>query len=252
MLDFDHVAIATNGVRPLLRFLTGTLGGVVLSGGSPPGAGFRALQVRIGRANAGMTVELLERWDVEHNDFLARFLDHTGAGPHHFTFKTKDIVGELARLEEAGLEPVGVNFDNPAWQELFLHPRQGHGPVIQIAESGFPTVPMAVAIEKALAGEVSQWGEPWWNEADAVVGTAAALLERVIIATDDVEGGAAFYRDVLNASVTEAPGGLALRWSGGEIVLEAADVDRPRVDRLEVSNGLWDEKLIEGTRFVPV
>ena len=30
------------------------------------------------------------------------------------------------------------NFDNPAWKEVFLHPRETHGVLIQLAESDLP------------------------------------------------------------------------------------------------------------------
>ena len=30
------------------------------------------------------------------------------------------------------------NFDNPTWKEVFLHPRETHGVLIQLAESDLP------------------------------------------------------------------------------------------------------------------
>ena len=37
-------------------------------------------------------------------------------------------------MRALGIEPVGVNLDNPNWQEAFLHPRNAHGIVIQVAQ----------------------------------------------------------------------------------------------------------------------
>ncbi len=252
MLAFDHVAIAARSVRPILQFVTGTLGGVVISGGAPPGAGFRAVQVRIGRRDDGMTVELLEPWHPEHNDFLARFLEHTGDGPHHLTYKTPNIAAELERFRAVGFDPVGVDFSNEFWREFFVHPRQSHGPVIQVAQPGMPSRTPGEAVNRALAGDVPDWSDVWWSEADTVVGTAAAVLRRVVIGTPDVEAGAAFYGDVLGADLVEVPAGVEARWGDGMLLLERADVVRPQVERLEVEGALWDVTEVGGTRFVPV
>ena len=56
------------------------------------------------------------------------------AGPHHFNFIVTDIEATLARIRAAGIEPVQVNLSNPYWKEAFLHPRDAHGIVIQVAQ----------------------------------------------------------------------------------------------------------------------
>jgi hypothetical protein len=43
-IDLDHVALAAADTAPAMRFLTGVLGGTVLSGGHA--LGFRPVQVR--------------------------------------------------------------------------------------------------------------------------------------------------------------------------------------------------------------
>ena len=62
------------------------LGAEWKSGG--PGPGFAPAQLRF--ANDAR-VEVLMPWDVEVNDFLARFLAANGPGPHHLTFKVPDL-----------------------------------------------------------------------------------------------------------------------------------------------------------------
>ena len=37
-------------------------------------------------------------------------------------------------MRALGIEPVGVNLGNPNWREAFLHPRNAHGIVIQVAQ----------------------------------------------------------------------------------------------------------------------
>ena len=120
--------------RDALRFLTGELGGTVIFGGQcdrlPPDAGL------LGDADGdGMTVELLEPWAVEHNDFLARFVARHGAGPHHLTFKVPDLAAAIERVRSAGFQPVNIDVSDPEWKEAFLMPREAHGTVVQLAET---------------------------------------------------------------------------------------------------------------------
>ena len=253
MLKFDHIALAADRVVPLQQFLAGRHGGVVIGGGSPPGSGFRAMQIRIGRGEDGMTIELLEPWEVERNDFLARFLSGNGPGPHHFTFKTADIQAELKRFEALGFDPVGVNFSNSFWQEFFIHPNQGHGPVIQVAQPGDDQGSMTHMLALAMAGEHMAWGDAWWSATDLARGSAVSTLEQVVIATPDLEAGVAFYGDVLGGVVDRTVRNATITWSGGTVMLEQAGIDRPRVDRLELSgDNVADDHVEQGTRFVAV
>jgi methylmalonyl-CoA/ethylmalonyl-CoA epimerase len=82
-----------------------------------------------------MKIELLEPHRVDTNDFLRRFLDQRGPGPHHLTFKVPDIRDALARCETAGIAPVNVDLSDPDWQEAFLHPKAATGVVVQLAQS---------------------------------------------------------------------------------------------------------------------
>ncbi|HVR32770.1 MAG TPA: VOC family protein [Acidimicrobiia bacterium] len=228
-MKLDHVAIAVSDHRPVLRQLTGELGALVLSGGTPQGAGFRAMQIRLGRGEAGMTVEVLEPFQPENNDFLARFIDATGGGVHHVTFKTDDIVVERERLRALGVEPVGVDFAG-GWKEMFIHPRDGQGTVIQIAQSDLVELAMSEWLDGLPETLVSFDGtEPWWDVGTVLEGRAVATLQRVVIATPDPASGVAFYRDVLEGEAE----GHTIIWNGGEILLEAAE-GGPRVDRLEI------------------
>jgi catechol 2,3-dioxygenase-like lactoylglutathione lyase family enzyme len=106
------------------------LGGEWLAGG--PDFGFKSAQLRY--AN-GMKVEALAPEGWERNDFLRRFLDRRGPGPHHMTFKVPDIDAALQATEAAGYRPIGVNLTDPHWKEAFLHPKDAPGVVIQLAQS---------------------------------------------------------------------------------------------------------------------
>jgi catechol 2,3-dioxygenase-like lactoylglutathione lyase family enzyme len=128
--QLDHVAIAVEQWADAWpRFVT-ELGGRWMQGGRGPG--FAPSQYEY--AN-GMRVELLEPNDIHVDDFLRRFIDRNGVGPHHLTFKVPDLRAALADVEAAGYRPVGVNFSDPEWFEAFIHPKDGPGVVVQLAQA---------------------------------------------------------------------------------------------------------------------
>lgn len=84
----------------------------------------------------GTKLEFLEPIPGPGSEFLRRFLHRNGPGPHHLTFKVPDIRAAIAEVNAAGYDVVNGRFDNPNWQEAFLHPKQSHGIVIQLAQPG--------------------------------------------------------------------------------------------------------------------
>lgn len=128
--DFDHIAVAAEAQSDVWPRYAGDLGGRWVAGG--PGYGFGWAQLRF--AN-GMRVEALEPQDVHNNDFLRRFLDRNGPGPHHLTFKVPSLDAALAKAETLGYRPVGVDRSEPSWQESFLHPKDIPGVVVQLAQA---------------------------------------------------------------------------------------------------------------------
>jgi hypothetical protein len=129
-IDLDHLAVAAETQADLWPRYAGDLGGTWVAGG--PGSGFGWAQVRF--AN-GMRVEALEPKDIHHNDFLRRFLDRNGPGPHHLTFKVPSLDDALAKAEELGYRPVSIDRSEPSWQECFLHPKDISGVVVQLAQA---------------------------------------------------------------------------------------------------------------------
>jgi hypothetical protein len=126
----DHLAVAAETWEELWPRYRGDLGGTWVAGG--PEFGFKSAQVRY--AN-GMKIEVLAPENWERNDFLRRFLDRRGPGPHHMTFKVPDIHAALAATEDAGYRPTGINLNDDHWKEAFLHPKDAPGVVIQLAQS---------------------------------------------------------------------------------------------------------------------
>ena len=130
----DHVAIGTGTLTDGWQLFGGLLGGRWVYGGDSPGYWWGQL-----RFASGPKIELLTPTNGPDGAFLERFLTARGPGPHHLTFLVGDIGQTLSAVRAIGIEPVGVNLSNPAWKEAFLHPRDAHGIVVQLAEqSGTP------------------------------------------------------------------------------------------------------------------
>jgi methylmalonyl-CoA/ethylmalonyl-CoA epimerase len=240
----DHVAIACTDVGPTLRTLVAELGCEVLFGGA--NFGFRAMQLDCG----DIRIELLEPWDTDTNDFLQRFLDANGEGPHHLTFKTVDIDAELERVRAAGYRPVGVNIDNPFWREAFLHPTEANGTVIQIAESALDPMSFDPAV---VPEEMREYGPlKWWPDVPERA-TQRAGLRRVVVTTDEMSRSLELYADLLRGERSDfGEGWVELSWpGGGRIRLEHAAGRRQGIDRLEwTHDGPRREQTVGGATFV--
>lgn len=231
MTDLDHVAIATLDVGPAIATLVGELGGLLTVGGN--GNGFRWVQVRMGDAVDGMTIELLVAWRPDENDFLARFLARHGPGQHHLTFTVDDLTATLERARLAGLSPVNVDLADPHWKEAFLMPREAHGTVVQLAQVSADHVDPAAQLEAVLAR--GAFGEPvWWPDPPRRA-DRPTYLRRVVLATPTLSDALRFFADLLDGEVaTESNGRAELVWpGGGRVALEERADATPGFHRLE-------------------
>jgi len=195
--DFDHVALALPDRAPFWSMFAGDLAGRWV-GSSETLGGFAFAQLRF--AN-GMKVEGLEPFWPEANDFLVRFLDASGPGPHHLTFKVADIEASLDRARSAGYRLFGINLDGRHWKEIFLHPREASGIVVQLAWSD---------------GELDEPRPPWL--ATPRVGAAAELVH-VAHAVADLPAALTLFKGLLDGRTVDAGagGGLGrvdLAWPG--------------------------------------
>jgi methylmalonyl-CoA/ethylmalonyl-CoA epimerase len=127
--ELDHIAFGVLEIGAVTEFLVGDLGGRPFEAG--PGIEFMWWQWRFAR---GGTLEVLEP-DGPPGGFVHRFLETRGPGVHHVTFKVPDLAATAARVRSLGFEIVSYSDAMPSWKECFLHPKQAHGIVVQLAES---------------------------------------------------------------------------------------------------------------------
>jgi methylmalonyl-CoA/ethylmalonyl-CoA epimerase len=148
----DHIALGLPRIGDGVPFLVGELGGRFLDGG--PSGNFTGGQWSFAD---GEKLELIEPLGAP-GGFMHRFLAARGPGIHHVTFKVPDIVAAAERVRSLGWDVVGYNDDSPYWKELFLHPKQALGIVVQLAE------------EHPLPEGMPAWNAGW----DAPLGPASA------------------------------------------------------------------------------
>jgi methylmalonyl-CoA/ethylmalonyl-CoA epimerase len=187
----DHLAIGTPALTDGWDLFGGVLGGTWVYGDDARGYWWGQL-----RFAAGPKIELLTPTGGPDAAFLERFLAAHGPSPHHFNFIVSDIEHTMSRLRALGLEPIGINLDNPAWKEAFLHPRSAHGIVIQVAQqAGEPHTPAP--------RELPEPGPP-------------ARFDLIEHHVGDLEGATRLFREALDGHL-EADGDHAveLTWPGG-------------------------------------
>jgi len=180
--DLDHVAIALELRSHAWARYARDLGGKWV--GEGPGPGFVFSQ--LGFAN-DMKIEVLEPHDVTVNDFLRRFIDRSGTGIHHVTFKVGDFDAAVDATAAAGFALASVSRDDPDWLEAFVHPKAASGIVVQLAKSGSD----------------DDWDQ---QEAPADIPAGArraATLDRFVHYVADLDAARSLFADVLGGRPVE-------------------------------------------------
>ncbi len=127
---FDHVSMAVrsfDATEPLLALM----GARHFDGGYEAASDFHWIQYDLPGAGR---LELIRTDSTDPGHFINRFLSERGEGLHHLTFKVQDLARARERAIRAGFDVVGFNDTDPAWKELFIHPRSASGVLIQFAE----------------------------------------------------------------------------------------------------------------------
>ena len=196
----DHIAVGVHKIDEALDWAARV-------GGGREVARFTERSWRGAQAEfaGGIRLEALEPIDSPEDDFLLRFLEHNGEGPHHFTFKVPDIEVRIAQLRSVGIEPVKIDLSDPNWRECFLHPRLGLGAVIQLAQ------PSGV----------------WSAETELGPGPAALISAELLgaeLRVNDPGIARTVFGYVLDGTEHPVDGGVGYTWPGsGTLVVRPAE-----------------------------
>ena len=185
--DLDHVSLAVHDHQATLAAL-GRLGATWVEGG--PSADYSWHQVAFA---GGMRVEVME--PLGEGGFLHRFLASNGPGPHHLTFKVPDIEAALTAAEGAGYPPINIDLRDPGWKEAFLHPKNAHGVVVQLAWSSY--------------GPESTPVPEWFSEAAV---EHQPTLWSIAHAVADLDAACTLFRDLLGGNAVDAGSADGIDW----------------------------------------
>jgi methylmalonyl-CoA/ethylmalonyl-CoA epimerase len=142
---FDHIALGVVDIESSLPFIE-LLGGVFHAGANHVRNRFRWVQFEL---PGGSRLELIA--PLSPDSFVVRFLEKRGEGVHHLTYKVADLKAAASRAELAGYRLTGLHL-HPEWSEVFLHPSDAHGVLIQLASWSDESSWTNATLEDVLAG----------------------------------------------------------------------------------------------------
>jgi len=130
ILRIDHIALAVRDHEKAANFFQDLFGAIPGTFAEDPGMRYVWKNYALGDLSR---FELL--WPTGSGSFLDGFLKDREGGVHHITMQTPDIQRARRTLEEKGVPYFGYNeYVGGVWKELFIHPRDAFGVLIQIAE----------------------------------------------------------------------------------------------------------------------
>jgi methylmalonyl-CoA/ethylmalonyl-CoA epimerase len=215
----DHIALGLHRIADGVPFLAGTLGGRFKDGG--PSGTFTGGQWTFAE---GEKLELIEPLG-DPAGFMYRFLAARGPGIHHVTFKVPDIVAAAERVRRFGYEVVGYNDEFAYWKELFLHPKQALGIVVQLAEEH----PMPEGMAEA-------WSAGWEPPASPPPAEPPARVVGLRLTTRSAEAARKQWGGLLGGRERGAGGALVFEWPGSPLCIrvrvDASCADSPEAIEL--------------------
>lgn len=124
----DHVAIAVPERAPAVDRYVGQFGGGSVASGRRAGVTIdqvvfaRGTKLEIVGPDPGSPIRM------RMYDFLKKY----GSAVHHVTVLVESVRESVRKLKNVGVEPVGVQLDDPRYQEAFVLPNQGGGVMVQL------------------------------------------------------------------------------------------------------------------------
>jgi hypothetical protein len=221
LVKFDHLAVGVEHWRDGFPRFAGEFGGRWSHGGR---AGeFAPCQLVYAH---DMRIELITP-GASGDGFMRRFLDRSGPGAHHITFKVPSLEDTIGQLSERSLAVFGVSMDRPAWREAFVHPKEsGLGTLLQVAEVDERLIGTMTGRQPAPPGFPEVQGEPAeiaWIGLTVESAPAARELLTEVLRGEQVAGGRGWARvrwgtghTLVIRDGSAAPGDRAL-WPEGRL-----------------------------------
>jgi methylmalonyl-CoA/ethylmalonyl-CoA epimerase len=129
LLRIDHVSLAIRDYAAAMAFFEKVFGALPGAGAADNRLGFNWQVFSVGDLSR---LELIT--PLTGKSFLEGFLRKREGGVHHLTFHTDDIRAAKAHMDSCGVPYFGFSEADPDWKELFIHPRDAFGVLIQVAE----------------------------------------------------------------------------------------------------------------------
>jgi methylmalonyl-CoA/ethylmalonyl-CoA epimerase len=125
----DHIAIAVKDYDKAYNFYSTLLGAIPGSRSTDDNMKYLWQNLYLGDLSR---LELLTA--VGEGSFLDGFFSKKDGGVHHITLQTPDLKKAAAALDRNGVPFFGYHEYGTVWKELFIHPKNAFGVLIQIAE----------------------------------------------------------------------------------------------------------------------
>lgn len=129
ILRIDHVSLAVKDYEGAVEFLTKILGAVSQYNGTDNNLKYYWETFALGD---------LSRFEIikptGKGSFLENFLKEKEGGIHHLVLQTPDIEMTREILEKNDIPYFGFQNYDDRWKELFIHPKDAFGVLLQIAE----------------------------------------------------------------------------------------------------------------------
>ena len=129
ILRIDHVSIAVRDYEKARHFFQQLMGAIAGAGAADETMKYRWQIFSLGDMSR---LELIH--PTGQGSYLDGFLKKREGGVHHITLQTADIHRAKSLLSEHAIPYFGFREYGDFWKELFIHPRDAFGVLIQIAE----------------------------------------------------------------------------------------------------------------------
>lgn len=126
----DHISIAVKNYPKALHFFKDILGAVLGAGARNNDMKYHWQIFSFGDLSR---LEIIS--PLKEKTFLTKFLKkNKNGGLHHISLQTSDIQNAIRKLEDHNIPFFGYNEYGYFWKEIFIHPKDAFGVLIQIAE----------------------------------------------------------------------------------------------------------------------